>query len=343
MDDELNPSPGEVSFEELLAALQDETQPLPSRLLYGFSGLQSAEVDALRSAWGGLSQPRRLGLVEDLENLAEGNAVLIFDAVNLLALDDEDPRVRLTAVRALWTAERPEFMGRLLDLMHNDPAAEVRAQAAAGLGQYVLWGELDEIPEGDLRQAEAGLLQALQSDGDELVQRRALEALGYSSRPEVPDLIEQAYERDDDDWVASALYAMGRSADDRWTRPVLDRLKDANTELSREAARSAGELEISEALPSLVELLQDEDAELRLAAAWSLSQIGGEGVEEALEELLERSEDDEEIELLEDALENLAFTHEMSEMNILDFSPEALDDLAHPDLPADEDDEPDAD
>ena len=171
-----------------------------------------------------------------------------------------------------------------------------------------------------------------------MVERRALESLGYSGRSEVPNLIEDAYESDDDEWIASALFAMGRSADDRWAPLVIERLDDTAIELSREAARAAGELELGEALPALVHLLQDEDSELRLAAAWSLSQIGGNGVADALEELLERTEDEDEIDLIENAIENLAYTQEMSDLNLLDFSPEDLDGMAHPNGDSREDD-----
>jgi len=38
-----------------------------------------------------------------------------------------------------------------------------------------------------------------------------------------------------------------------------------------------------------------------------------------------------EIDLIEDALENLTLTHEMSDLSILDFSPEDLEDLISPD------------
>jgi HEAT repeat protein len=166
-----------------------------------------------------------------------------------------------------------------------------------------------------------------------------LESLGFSSRPEVPELIEHAFEDDSEEWSASALHAMGRSADDRWAPLVIDRLKDSNLEISREAARAAGELELGDALPGLVDLLQEEDAELRLAAAWALSQIGGEGVEDALEELLERTEDEDEVDLIEDALENLTLTHEMSDLSILDFSAEDLEDLVNPEQPDQGEDE----
>jgi HEAT repeat protein len=221
---------------------------------------------------------------------------------------------------------------QLFELLDHDENPEVRAQAASALGRFVYLGEVGKIPAATLKQTEEKLFNVFESDRDELVQRRALESLGYSSRPEVPDLIEEAYGSDDDDWITSALYAMGRSADDRWAPVVIERLNDPSTELSSEAARAAGELELGDALPALVDLLQDEDSELRLAAAWSLSQIGGNGVADALEEALERAEDDDEVDLIENAIENLALTHEMIDLNIIDFSPEDdLEDMSHPD------------
>jgi HEAT repeat protein len=246
--------------------------------------------------------------------------------------------VRLTAVRSLWPSEQSTLVPQLFDLLDHDDNPEVRAQAAAALGRFVYLGEVGKIPEATLKQIEDKLMNALDSDKNELVERRALESLGYSSRPEVPNLIEDAYESDDDEWIASALFAMGRSADDRWAPLVIERLDDTAVELSREAARAAGELELGEALPALVHLLQDEDSELRLAAAWSLSQIGGNGVADALEELLERTEDEDDIDLIENAIENLAYTQEMSGLNLLDFSPEDLNDMAHPNGDSHEDD-----
>ncbi|MEX2162020.1 MAG: HEAT repeat domain-containing protein [Anaerolineales bacterium] len=340
MDAGENPSQSEISFDDVIVALRDEEQPFPARYLYRFSELEGEELGLLTRIWFGLSAQRRLGILEDLETLAEGNTILHFDAVNRIALGDEDARVRLTAVRALWSSEDVGLLPGLFEMLATDESNEVRAQAAAALGRFVYLGELGKIPEASLKSIEDRLFKVLESNSDSLVRRRALESLGYSSRPEVPDLIEQAYERDDDEWVISALFAMGRSADDRWGPLVIERLKDTDAELSREAARAAGELELGEALPALLELLHEEDSELRLAAAWSLSQIGGNGVEDALEELLERTEDEDETDLIEDALENLAFTHEMADMNILDFSPEDLEELATPhasDLDEDQD------
>jgi HEAT repeat protein len=328
----------EPSFDEVIAALRDESTPFPARYLYRLSGIEGEELGLFSRIWPILSATRRLGILEDLETLADSNTVMHFDAVNRVALGDEDARVRLTAVRSLWPSEQPAMVPQLFELLDNDENPEVRAQAAAALGRFVYLGEVGKIPEATLKQIEDKLLKALDSDKNDLVERRALESLGYSSRPEVPNLIEDAYESDDDEWIASALFAMGRSADDRWAPLVIERLDDSTIELSREAARAAGELELEEALPALINLLQDEDSELRLAAAWSLSQIGGNGVADALDELLERTEDEDEIDLIENAIDNLAYTQEMSDLNMLDFSPEDLDDMAHPNGDLHEDD-----
>ena len=62
-----------------------------------------------------------------------------------------------------------------------------------------------------------------------------------------------------------------------------------------------------------------------MASIWSLSQIGGDGVRSALESLLESTEDDEEANQIENALENLDFTEEMNDLALLEI-PEDGDD-----------------
>lgn len=320
----------ELSFDEVLTALKDIEQPFAARYLYRLSSLEGKELADLKSVWPTLPAQRRLGVLEDLELIAEGNTVMHFDAVHRMALNDEDSRVRVTAIRALWTTEQPSLATQFMKILENDKDTNVRAQAAAGLGRFVYLGEVGKIPAGTLKEVEVRLLDVLNGDEDPEIQRRALESLGYSSRPDVAERIEQAYEGGEEEWVVSALFAMGRSADDRWGPAVIQSLSDHNADISKEAARAAGELELSEARPGLFDLLQNENSELRLAAAWSLSQIGGNGISDVIEELLEQTEDEDEIDLLQNALENLAFTEELAELNLLDFSPEDLEDFANP-------------
>lgn len=321
----------ELSFSEVLDALRDAQTAFPARYLYRLSGLEGEELEAVEAVWAQLAPQRRLGLLEDLELLAEANTVMNFDAIQRMALEDAEEDVRVVAIRSLWESEREELIPILLKLLSDDPSAGVRAQAAAGLGSFVYLGELGKIGRELLDKIVDELLGVLEEEAAEsLIRRRALEALGYSGRDEAAKRIEKAYKYGDEDWQASALFAMGRSADERWTEQVMECLDDSNPELSKEAARAAGELELSEALPELLTLLDDELSEVRLAAAWSLSQIGGKGVAEALEAMQERAEDEDEIDLIENALDNLAFSKELEELHLLDFSKEDLEQMAKP-------------
>ena len=124
-------------------------------------------------------------------------------------------------------------------------------------------------------------------------------------------LIETAYHDKDPDWVVSALLAMGRSNDDRWKKHVLSKLHAPDDDIRSEAIVAAGELELTSARAALLDLLDDEeDEEIRRHLVWSLSKIGGEGVRDKLEELIEIEGDGDEADFLEEALENLSFTED---------------------------------
>jgi HEAT repeat protein len=207
-----------------------------------------------------------------------------------------------------------------LQLLSSDPELEVRAAAATALGLYVYAGEIETIPKKLSRQVVESLLAVTRSEEPELVRRMALESLGYSSRDEVPDLIEAAYDSGSTEWIASALYAMGRSASKSWRVQVLASLRSVMPAIRLEAARAAGELELKEARSRLYELLDDPDDETRLASIWSLSQIGGDGVQEALEKLYSQSDSEDELAFLDEALDNLEYTEEVRLLPILDLS-----------------------
>jgi hypothetical protein len=65
----------------------------------------------------------------------------------------------------------------------------------------------------------------------------------------------------------------------------------------------------------------EDDGDLISAAIWSLSQIGGEDVQIYIESLIDSTEDEELIEFLEEALENLAFTEDLNRFELMAFDP----------------------
>jgi len=315
----------DISIQQLIDALLDESKVFPARYLHRLSDLTLEDASEIKKQWFSISPKRRTALLEDLEQLGEADDILSFDEVCRIALKDDVPAVRRLAIQILRTYEKPRLIPAFLTMMETDTSPEVRAAAAAAMGAFIYMGEIEEISTRILRWIEDCLLRVTNSSDDKLVCRRALEALGYSSRDEVPPLIEKAYAMKDADWQVSALFAMGRSADARWKSLVLARLDDSRPAVRAEAAAAAGELELQEATKPLLKLLRDEEDDVRTAAIWSLSQIGGERVAEALDALLQKTEDEDETELLEDALDNLAFTGDMRKFALLDIPEDESD------------------
>jgi len=313
------PTPAEIPYQQLLDALLDANTPFNPRYLYRLSDLDGAELAQFKNTWLKIPAWRKQALIEDLETLGESDLLLSFEAVCSFAMHDDEPKVRLPAVRALWEYEQPDLIPDFLEILTKDSQAEVRAAAATALGHYVYLGELEEISPEVLRVIEDQLLQAASQAESTLVRRMALEALGYSSREEVPPMIETAYASGNKDWIASALFAMGHSADERWEPQVLAMLENSLPSIRLEAARAAGELEIHQAVPELLDLLDDPDQDVHDAAVWSLSQIGGEGVRETLEQMYEETDDDDEADYLSEALDNLAFTEDMQLYTLFNF------------------------
>src|SRR5262249_44858459 len=153
---------------------------------------------------------------------------------------------------------------------------------------FVLLGEEERLLPVLKEQVEDILLRAANEQGSPALQRAALESLGYSSRPEVPALIENAFTRADHHWVASALLAASRSADSRYQEQVLIALHHEDSQVRLLAVQAAGELELKTARQPLLSMIEDEeDDEVLEAIIWSLSLIGGEDVREYLQTLLD--------------------------------------------------------
>lgn len=311
-----------LTFEQVLEALLDETKPFHPRNLYRFSDLEEDDLRKLENVWPLVSDRRRQAILEDIEELGETNYTLSFEAFCKYTLRDEDARVRELSIRCLWDYENRSIIPALIDMLVNDNQEAVRAASATALGKFIYLGEIEEISEQMLDEIVDRLLEVQRGSDALLVRRRALESLGFSSRDEITYLIDKAFQSGMRDWMISALFAMGRSANHRWADQVLEMLESDDSEIRYEAIRAAGELEVKRALPLLFELLEDEDSETRLAAVWSLSQIGGDDVRDALEQIYDETEDEEEADFIDLALENLQFTEDLQLFDMFDFAPD---------------------
>jgi HEAT repeat protein len=320
----------EVPFQQVLEALLNDQKGFLPRYLYRFSDLVESDLKSLAATWPQVSVRRRRAILEDIEELEMGEEpqTLSFEDFCRYTVGDDDGRVRELSVRVLTEYESDDLLPLFEGLLKTDADADVRAASAAALGYYVYLGELEELPPGTLDQLVDSLIETYTSGETTSVRRKVLESLGFSSRQEIPAMIETAFYSGNADWISSALFAMSRTASSQWNSHILEMLDNDNPDIRKEAARAAGELEVHESTDRLIELLEDGDQDVRMASIWSLSQIGGDGVQEALELLSEETEDEEEAGFIDDALDNLQFTEEMQLFSLMELE----DDIDEDDL-----------
>lgn len=251
-----------------------EAQPT----LDALSDLSRAGQERLSVRWSDLQGAQRVELVQAMLADAEATVEHNFERAMLVALDDPSADVRVLAIEGLWESSDAVVLPLLLERLGNEPDGNVRLVLVRRLGLSALHAQLGQLPESDLPALRAALRQSLERDPDQRVRTEALESIAYlPDEPDVAELIQAAYDADDDELRASALRCMGRQADPRWSRRVLEALTLDEPELRYEAARAAGMLSDARAVPRLSDLaLEDEDGEVRLAAIEALGEIGSE-------------------------------------------------------------------
>jgi HEAT repeat protein len=315
MDENFFPAPDDLPFDEVIHALLDKEEVLDPLYLYRLSDINQVDLSTLKDIWEDIHLERRRGMIEDLEQLTDSNTLLSFEPVFRLAIKDSDDQVRFFAIRAIEVFDTDDLIPQFLSILRDDPSVQLRAVTASVLGKYIYRGELDKINKEQQTEIEDHLLDVLETEGPLEVQRRALEAISFSSRDEVRDQILKAYQSDQEDWIASALFAMGRSYDHDYSDMVVEKLQHTSPKIRLEAVRACGELTIEEAVPMILDLLNDLP-DIRGAAIWTLSQIGGEEVGPAIRELLDDEITSEEEELINQALERLDFLEDGIDMAI---------------------------
>jgi HEAT repeat protein len=255
--------------------------------LDALSDLSRAGQVRLRERWPELPAQRRAELVQGMIADAEETVAHNFERAMLVALDDAVADVRLLAVEGLWEASDAAVFSVLIERLSEEPDAEVRRAIVHRLGQSALQAQLGLLPESDLAELRTALRDRLEHDPDQGVRTEALESSAYfADEPGLTELIQAAYDTGDDELRAAALRSMGRQADLRWSRRVLEALTLDEPELRFEAARAAGMLSDARAVPRLIDLVNaEEDGEVRLAAIEALGEIGSEEAVRVLREL----------------------------------------------------------
>jgi len=280
------PSP----IEAILDHLASSDKPLLSSKLADLSNLSPEEVELFEQAWAAIEPERQRQIMYRLVELADDNAKLDFESIFRGRLNDQDAEVRSKAIEGLWESEDTSLITPLINLLEQDSSEKVQAAAAAALGRFVMLVELEKLRSSYKFKIEHVLLNVTNDRSRPIeVRRHALEAVAPLSLPRVKRAITEAYQSRDPKLKISAIYSMGKNCDPSWLAILLRELASANTEIRYEACGACGELGEEEAVPYLIELVNDPDTEVQLVAIQALGKIGGTEAEECLKRCLNNS------------------------------------------------------
>ncbi len=268
---------------DFLSALRSVSAeaPMPQAEVDSLSMLEGPDLDRFREVWRELPAAARARLIRALYGAAEQRLRLDFSALNQLALEDDDARVRLAGAECALEDRSPALLARLLQLLKGDPQPEVRAAAAEDLARFALLAELDDLDAAAAGAVRVGLLEAVRNQSEHpRVRSAALAALGYFSDVAMMEELASAFSAPE--LRLGAVRGMGRSADPRWTDRLMPVLGADDPQMRLEAARALGEIEDERAVTPLVEVIDDPERPVRLAVIEALGHIGGDEAREAL-------------------------------------------------------------
>ncbi len=313
----------EERLQRIRQALEEGEMPYDGDL-FALSDLSAEELAQMQPSLAAAPAEVRRNLASMLALMVDLSTRLSFLDLFRMMLDDEDARVRKAALEGLRAEEAEDY--RLIDpltkLLRGDEAATVRAAAAQALALFVERGLEGHLSEARYRQVQEALLAACRDAGETVeVRRRALEAVATAGGEEIAQLIDEAYEAEAQAMRVSALYAMGSHGNARrWQHRVLQALHSTDPEMRYEAAVASGKLDLAEAIPTLIELTEDVDDDVRKAAILPLGFIAGEESIEAVLTALLEDEDESIREVAEEALGNYRLFREGGDLDL--FFPE---------------------
>jgi HEAT repeat protein len=280
----------QAEFASALQSVADQGG-LPQSQLDALSVLEGGDLQRFREVFEALPADARARLVRGLHGAAQQRLRLDYDAINRLALNDPDPKVRLAGVEAAIEDRSPALLDKLLGFVTSDSSTDVRQAAAEDLSRFTLLAELDDLDPDTTSRVRTTLFEVVADTSQApRVRTSALAALGYFSDTLVAEQLASGFL--DSTLRLGAVRGMGRTADPRWTDRLMPVLGSDDPSLREEAARALGEIEDERAITPLVELVEDPVLEVRMAVIQALGHIGGDDAREALLYLAEAADDD---------------------------------------------------
>ena len=189
--------------------------------------------------------------IRGINQLRQLKPQIAFELVQPL-ITDKNVRVRYAAVSQLDTlgsVDAQKSLELLLDRLHNDPEADVRATAADALGGL------------KLTQAFPDLAKVYHETSEWLIQFSIIAALGELGDPRGFELLQQALASDNNLLQTTAIGALGELEDPKAIALLLPFAHNPDWQIRHRLAQALGRLGGDEAIATL-QLLAEDDFEV---------------------------------------------------------------------------------
>ncbi|HYJ13213.1 MAG TPA: HEAT repeat domain-containing protein [Thermomicrobiales bacterium] len=279
-----------VDLTELLETLVQGNRHVSG--VYGFNDLAVADLPVFTTLWPRIAPELRLAIVTDAIEFATEDYRFDIQRFLLAASDDDALAVRLQVVEGLGAIHENDVATRLLDVLRDDVSDDVRAGAATSLGPFVLLAEFDDLDPVIADRMQRALFTVAEDEDESWhVRRSAAEsAAAFGPSEQVGALIQRLWDEDELGLRPGAVLMIGRGNMQEWLPTVRELLTDDDPALRFEAIHAVGLMGDVESLPELSEIaLHDEDVDFRHQAITSIGTIGGPRAARILNRLAEQA------------------------------------------------------
>ena len=300
---------GRTSFDNVLMMVRDDPEKVFAKYARMLSDLSPERLDMLRKTLAEFTPERRAAFYRCMEDAAMESYEYNFAPIAEIGLEDPDGDIRAAAIHVLGFEDSREIGGKILNAAENDPDEKAQIAAIEILGQYMFESAIENRIPVNRRNLHETLKKLIESER-QAVRRSAVVSYAISEDKRVKEIISGFLAGNDREELVAALAAVRHAMGEEWADTVLELMRHDDDDVSLEAIRTAGALQLREALPALYEIISRFDRvtpDLLMAAVNAVAEIGDEGSLDVLETLGEAAVDmDEEItEAIDDAIDTL--------------------------------------
>ncbi len=278
---------GRTNFDNVLIMVKDHPESVFEKHARMLSDLTAERAARLRTVLSELAAERRAAFYRGMHESGMNYYEYDFTPIAKIGIEDPDGAIRAASIHVLGFEDSREIGSLILQKALEDPDERTQIAAIEILGQYMYESAIENripVNKGKLHEA----LEKLIEDKNKAIRRAAVVSYAISEKERVKEIISGYLAGTDREELIAGLAAVRHALGEDWDESVLELMRHEDEDVSIEAIRAAGALQMKEALPALYEILSRFDRispDLLIAAAEAVAEIGDEGSLDVLETL----------------------------------------------------------